>query len=105
MISIQQINRIDRAIDKVYADGYTIDQGYELVVGVDNITVRDVVKRTATVVFDYKTWEYGVKPRKECRQCNELCRGSDCQVWMEIEGVRTCSASEHHRGCAKRSAI
>ena len=47
----------------------------------------------------------GRKPLpKDCRECDWFCKGSGCQTWMQTgEGVRTCSATEHHVGCSKRN--
>ena len=60
-ISSQHVNVINRAIVKVRVDGYTAANGYDLTVGMNDITVvyRDRIAGDGVVtVFNYDAWEY-----------------------------------------------
>lgn len=49
----------DRATEKVQADGYTINENYELIVGLNDITILDKVRGNLhDKGFDYSEWEY-----------------------------------------------
>ena len=61
MISVKHINTINRAIDKVHADGFTTDKGYALTVGLNDIIVvyRDRIDGDGVITtFDYDEWKY-----------------------------------------------
>ncbi|KKM18493.1 hypothetical protein LCGC14_1665180 [marine sediment metagenome] len=49
----------DRAIVKVQADGYTINENYELIVGLNDITILDKIRGNLhDKKFGYSEWEY-----------------------------------------------
>ncbi len=56
MISLNQINMIDRAISKVQSDGYTKDKGCKLTVGLVSIIIEH--EDESVNAFAYAEWEY-----------------------------------------------